>query len=157
MNGELIPQNTSIEGFRHCVSVPIRFADLDVMGHVNNAVYLTYMEIGRVNYFRDLGIWEDRHIQMIAPIMAKSTVEYKLPLNLEDGTVEVYTRCRRLGYKSHTMEHQIICHRRGKAEVAALGEVVLVPYDYHVGLSIPVPDQWRELMREYEVIKPAEK
>ncbi len=152
----MMPEHTPPQGFRHYVVVPIRFADLDAMGHVNNAVYQTYMETGRVHYFRDLGIWEDRHTQMIAPIMAKSIIEYKLPLNLEDDSVEVYTRCRRLGYKSYTMEHQVIVNRGGKSEVAAAGEAVVVAYDYHAGHSIAIPDHWRERIRAYEPLGPVE-
>lgn len=150
-------EHTPLEGFRHYVAVQIHFADLDAMGHVNNAVYQTYMETGRVYYFRDLGIWEDHHTQMIAPIMAKSTIEYQLPLNLDDGTAIVYTRCRRLGNKSYVMEQRIICHRNGMAQVAALGETLVVSYDYRAEHSVPIPDHWRKLIREYETVKPEEK
>lgn len=36
------------------VEIQVRFADLDVMGHVNNSVYLSYFEMARVHYFGEL-------------------------------------------------------------------------------------------------------
>lgn len=58
----------TLDGFRHCVTIDIRFADLDAMGHVNNAVYLTYMETARLRYALELGLW-DGTPKAIGPIM----------------------------------------------------------------------------------------
>jgi len=137
------------DGFRHIISIDIRFSDLDAMGHVNNAKYMTYMETGRIQYFRDLGLWQGMP-RLIGPIMAKASVEYKLPLDLDDGRIEVYTRCARLGNKSYDMEHLIIRYKGDRPEVAAQGLIVLVAFDYQAGQSIPLPDAWRETIIAYE-------
>lgn len=89
------------------------------MGQVNNATYMTYMETGRIHYFRDLGLWNGLP-RLVGPIMAKATVDYLSPLDLDDGRVQVLTRCARLGNKSYEMEHllypssSIRCASRGK-------------------------------------------
>jgi acyl-CoA thioester hydrolase len=140
---------TPPDGFRHTISIDIRFGDMDAMGHVNNAKYMTFMESGRIQYFRDLGLWQGVP-RLIGPIMAKATVEYKLPLDLDDGRIEVFTRCARLGNKSYDMEHLIVRQRDGRAEVAAQGTIVLVAFDYQTGQSIPLPDPWREAIIAYE-------
>jgi acyl-CoA thioester hydrolase len=137
------------DGFRHMTSITIRFSDLDAMGHVNNAMYLTYMETGRIQYYRDLGLWQPIP-RIIGPIMAKASVDYKLPLNLEDDDVMVYSRCARMGGKSYEMEHQIIRYKEGRAEVAAHGLMVMVAFDYRSGQSIRVPDDWRAKFSNYE-------
>lgn len=146
------------EGFRHRVAIPVRFGDLDAMGHVNNAMYLTYMETGRVSYFRDLNLWDGTMPRQIGPIMAKATIDYKLPVSLEDGTVDVFTRCIRLGYKSYEVEHQIVRYRGDEPELAALGFIVLVAYDYRIGQSVPLLEAWRERILAYEpqlpILKP---
>jgi acyl-CoA thioester hydrolase len=141
--------NPPPDGFRHMINIDIRFSDLDAMGHVNNATYMTYMETGRIQYFRDLGLW-DGLPRLIGPIMAKATVDYKSPLDLDDGGVEVCTRCVHLGNKSYEMEHRIMRYRAGLPEVAAHGLIVLVAFDYPTGQSVVLPDSWRTAITAYE-------
>ncbi len=138
-----------IDGFRHKLMMDIRFSDLDAMGHVNNARYMSYMESGRIQYFRDLGLWNGLP-RLIGPIMAKATIDYKLPLDLEDERIEVFTRCVRLGNKSYDMEHRIIRQKNGHAEIAAQAVIVLVAFDYQAGQSILIPDDWRSVIMAYE-------
>jgi acyl-CoA thioester hydrolase len=137
------------DGYRHMTSIAIRFSDLDAMGHVNNAAYLTFMEAGRIQYYRDLGLWQPIP-RLIGPIMAKATVDYKLSLNLEDDQVVVYSRCARIGNKSYDMEHQIIRYKENRAELAAHSLIVMVAFDYRSGQSISVPDDWRAKFSAYE-------
>jgi acyl-CoA thioester hydrolase len=138
-----------IDGFRHKLVMDIRFSDLDAMGHVNNARYMSYMESGRIQYFRDLGLWNGLP-RMIGPIMAKATIDFKSPLDLEDERVEVYTRCVRLGNKSYDMEHRIIRLKEGHPEIVAQAVIVLVAFDYQTGKSISLPDDWRAAIIAYE-------
>ena len=138
----------SSANFRHFTTIGIRFGDMDAMGQVNNAKYLTYMEAGRITYARDLGLWSGGAPGEVAPIMAKATIEYKLPLNLDDKAVEVYTRTSRLGNRSYDMEHLIV--RQGDGAVAAYGLIVLVVYDYTRGESTAIPEAWRAKLVEYE-------
>ncbi len=137
------------DGFRHATPITVRFSDLDAMGHVNNATYLTYMETARIQYYRDLGLWQPTP-RLSGPIMAKATVEYKLPLTLEDNQIVVYSRCSHIGGKSYEMQHQIVRQRENHPEVAAFGLIVLVSFDYHVGKSIRVPEEWRATITAYE-------
>ncbi len=133
------------EGFRHGVPIEIRFADLDSLAHLNNAKYLTYMEQARVRYFRELGLW-DKTPSREGLILAKATLDFKLPLGLDDK-IMVYTRVKRLGNKSMDSEQQII---RQDGAVAAFATVVLVVYNYEANASIRIPDRWRAVLTEYE-------
>ena len=139
-----------LQNFRHQITVDIRFSDMDAMGHVNNAVYMTYMEAGRIHYFRDLDIFHDRFERHIGPILAKSTIDYRLPLTLDDNPVAVYTRCSRLGNKSYEMEHLIVRNSNGKPEIAAQGLMILVAFDYTIDKSVLLPHAWREQITAYE-------
>ena len=40
--------------FRHCMPMQIRFTDIDMMGHLNNNVYLTFMDLAKIDYFTTL-------------------------------------------------------------------------------------------------------
>ena len=106
----------------------VRFRDCDAMGHVNNAVYSTYLEEARIGV---LGALHDF-------ILARVEIDFRSELrNGED--VEVRTRCARIGTKSFVLEHVISAEGRVVAEAKS----VLVSYDYERGESVPVPDELR--------------
>lgn len=136
------------EGFRHGVPIQVRWADLDAMGHVNNAKYLTYLEQARIHYINDLGLWDGQAAQR-GLIVARVEVDYKFPLTLA-GEVVVYTRVSRLGSKSLETEQQVVRYLEDEARVAAAAKVTLVAYDYMRGQSAPVPDAWRAALLAYE-------
>ncbi len=136
------------EGFRHGVPIQVRWADLDAMGHVNNAKYLTYLEQARIHYINTLGLWDGQATRR-GMIMARVELDYKFPLTLA-GEVVVYTRTSRLGTKSLDTEQQVVRYLDGEARVAAAAKITLVVYDYERGQSAPIPDAWRATLTAYE-------
>lgn len=122
----------------------IRFADIDVVGHVNNAVYLSYFEQGRIAFFKqevgDEWDWNKHGI-----IVARNEIDYLLPITLSD---EVYITAAlgTIGNKSFQMNMRIFKKVDGKEVDCARGLVTLVCYDYEQKQTIPVPDSWRELV-----------
>ncbi len=137
----------SHEGYRHCVSLSIRFADLDTLHHVNNARYLTYIEQARITYMHDLDLWNaQRTVRGI--ILAKVTLDFKLPLKLEDRTAQVWTRISRLGNKSFDMDHLIT--READNAIAAMGVLTLVAFDYETENTISIPEEWRQKIIAFE-------
>lgn len=138
---------TPPEGFRHYTPMTIRFADLDSLRHVNNAKYLTYIETARLAYVAE--VCGARSIDQVPMILAKITVEFKLPLMLGDQ-IGLFTRCSRIGNRSFDLETVILRYQDDSAEVAAVGQQVMVAYDYGTGQSMPVPDDWRVLITRYE-------
>ncbi len=107
----------------------VRFRDCDAMGHVNNAVYSTYLEEARIGVLGDL----------IDFILARVEIDFRSELRAGEE-VEVRTRCSRIGTKSFDLEHVITADGRVVAEAKS----VLVSYDYARGESVPVPDELRE-------------
>jgi len=128
-----------MEGYSYQTPIQIRYSDMDTLGHVNNAVYFTYFELARVLFFRDTGIWEGER-SAYGVIMAKATIDYKLPVTLADESVTVWTRCSRLGGKSFDLEHALV-KRDGTVVATAL--TVAVAYDYQANASVTIPDEWR--------------
>ena len=113
----------------------VRFRDCDAMGHVNNAVYSTYLEEARIGVLGDL----------IGFILARVEIDFRSELrNGED--VEVRTRCSRIGTKSFDLEHVISADGRVVAEARS----VLVSYDYELGASIEVPAELRRRLAKAE-------
>ena len=106
----------------------VRFRDCDAMGHVNNAVYSTYLEEARIGVLGGLGAF----------ILARVEIDFRAELRAGEQ-VEVRTRCPRVGTKSFDLEHVISANGRVVAEARS----VLVSYDYERGESVPVPDDLR--------------
>jgi len=67
-------------------TIDVRYRDIDAMGHVNNAVYASYLEQARINYFQDLlGV----DLSAVGAVLATITIEYERPVELSDGEVRV--------------------------------------------------------------------
>ncbi len=131
--------------FRHATGLQVRWGDMDALGHVNNAVYLTYLEQARITYTRDLNIWEG-NTSDLGMIMARVVLDYKLPLTSVDA-ITVYTRVSRLGTKSYDMEQMII---RQDETVVAVATITIVVFDYTTQQSVPIPAAWRARYIDYE-------
>ena len=80
-----------------------RFSDLDPMGHVNNAVYLTWIENARIEFLRTLGAFDNPDTTEMAMILARVEVDFRAPLGFGDE-IEVGVRTARLGTKSFDLE-----------------------------------------------------
>lgn len=135
------------ENYRHHTPMVIRYGDMDTLGHVNNATYLTYFEQARIGYFNELDMWGGERSEL-GLIVARITIDYKLALAMSDGIVDVWTRVSRLGNKSFDMEHQIT--RSSDRAVAATGTVVVVVYNYQEDNPVALPGAWRERITKYE-------
>ncbi len=114
---------------------------MDSLNHVNNANYLTYMELARILYLEDvLALKMD---ETYSVILAKATVEYRRPIHLGDD-VKIYTRCSRIGNKSFDLEYEMRKTDGAGQIVMALGHTVMVAYNYDTNLPVEVPDSWRQ-------------
>ncbi|MFN8153841.1 MAG: thioesterase family protein [Bacteroidia bacterium] len=139
---------TAIEGFRHKCQIHIRFKDVDKMGHVNNANHLTYFEMARMSYFREV-VNEKIDWNRQGIILARNEVDYKAPILLEDE-VWVHIRTARFGASSFEMEYVITRTGEEGTQVAALGRSVLVCFDYIANAKMPVPPSWKEKTAVFE-------
>ena len=124
--------------FAHHTPVQVRFRDIDAFGHVNNAVFLSYVEQARVRYLLDT--LEADAIQRLPLILARLEIDFRAPILLGES-VEVGSRVEWIGRSSFGMRHLMLAgeDHHIAAEVAS----VLVTYDYELGGSIAVPDDWQ--------------
>ena len=115
----------------------VRFRDLDVMGHVNNAVFLTYIESARVAYLQDLGAAAT--LQDMSIIVARIEIDFRAPVGFGEE-VEISVHASRFGGKSFDLEYVLSVG----GTVVAEAKSVLVSYDYDKGEAVELPDEWRE-------------
>jgi acyl-CoA thioester hydrolase len=134
--------------FRFAAPIAIRFRDLDAFGHVNNAVYFTYMEMARVAYFRHLGLVLDEFPSPFF-IIAEANCQFKAPI-LMTAQLSLRTRVSRLGNSSFDMEYQFIDTADGR--LLASGRTVQVMFDYTARRPVPLPDRWRQTLTDFEAL-----
>ena len=122
----------------------VRFRDCDALGHVNNAVYLTYMEQARFKHWRTLwGFFEDRFPEP-GIILARAEIDYRSPARIGE-TLDVRVALDGIGRTSFTYVYEIVSAADGR--LVANAKSVQVAYDYAAGKPIQVPDEWRELLQ----------
>ncbi|OTF01389.1 thioesterase family protein [Halorubrum sp. SD683] len=126
----------------YTADIDVRFRDIDAMGHVNNAVYATYIEQARTRFFRDV---LDLDISGASTVLASLSIDFRRPVELDDDAVAVSVEIADLGRSSATMTHEI---RIGDA-VAAEAEATLVAVDPETGEPTPIPEAHREAMASY--------
>lgn len=130
-----------MEGYRYSLDIDVRYRDLDPVGHVNNAVYATYLEHTRTNYYADvLGLATED----LSFVLAHVEIDYENSVEADDD-VRVGIRVSRIGNKSMTTEFLV----EASGETAATAESVQVVIDEE-GTPRPVPDEWRRKILEYE-------
>jgi acyl-CoA thioester hydrolase len=127
--------------------ISIRYADLDAQGHLNNARYVTFAEQARMEYLQHLGLWDGKDFLALGLIVADVHVAFKAPAFLGQ-MVRIHAWVSRLGNKSLTFEYTLENAETG--QLLATVETVMVSYDYHRSVAIPIPAPWRETITAYE-------
>jgi acyl-CoA thioester hydrolase len=131
----------------HATPVQIRFNDIDIAGHVNNAVHFEYYDVARVAYFNtvlaNLVQWKKEGF-----VLAHMEMDYMTPAFLDD-MLTIYTKITKVGEKSITM-FQEIRKTNNENELVSSCQSVLVSFDYQNHLSILLPSTWRQAIVDYE-------
>ena len=140
--------------FAHAHAIEVRLADTDAMGHVNNAAYLTYMEIGRAAYYEQvtgqpfqLGV----HGAEEGMILAEIRVTYRSQAYYGEILL-VESRVERIGRTSFAMVHRLTApdSRYGGARLVGVADSVLVSYDYRAERPIVVPESLAVAIEAFE-------
>ena len=124
-----------MEGFDFVYREMVRFRDVDSIGHVNNAVFLTYLEEARIAYLLPFGA------DVTNMILARVEIDFRAPLRMGDE-IEIGVRPAGVGTKSFQLEYEV----RSGDTVAAEAKTVIVSYDYESGRSVELPETWREAL-----------
>ena len=135
----------AIPGFTLTHEITPRFRDTDAMGHINNAVYVTYLEVARQEYWRDFS--RDVDYRRVPFILAGVKIDFRSEA-LVSERLAIGIRCDWVGNKSFAFRYEIREHTAGRLVVEATS--VQVCYDYQAKRSMPVPDELRRLLERYE-------
>ncbi len=125
------------------LSVQATLRDTDGVGHVNNAVYLSWTEGIRTRYVFDRRGLED--LSQLDFILASAHLEYRSPVLLHE-TVDLWCGPSRVGNRSWEMVYEGRARRDGRLVVEA--RTVQVQYDYRERKSAPLPGPWRGMLEK---------
>jgi acyl-CoA thioester hydrolase len=138
--------NEKLSDYKYRTPISIRFSDIDAVGHVNNAVYLTYFEEARIKYWRDIVEWD---MSENGVIVGRTEVNYLKPILLHDE-IACYLRTTRIGNSSFDVVHVLVKITPAGEEICTTGKTVCVSYDYKANRSIPIPTIERQKMIAYD-------
>ncbi len=126
-------------------SIDVRFADLDALGHVNHATFVTYLECARVAWWARL--LAGRPFTEEGFVVARVELDYRKPILLGD-TVRVDLRCTHQGTTSFSLAYKVV---RGKDEVVlAEGQTVQVMMDFATGRPRALRPETQAWLRSQE-------
>jgi len=122
----------------------VRFRDCDPMGHVNNAVYLTYLEQTRFAHWRSLWGFGNPQLPEGLPgvILARIECDYKRSPRYGDP-LEIRMRVEEIGRTSFKYDYEIV---DAEGRTVALAKSVQVMYDYAAEKPVPIPAHIRALL-----------
>jgi acyl-CoA thioester hydrolase len=135
----------SVPGFRVTHELRPRFRDTDAMGHINNAVYVTYIEVARQEYWR--AFTREQDYRPVPFILAHVSIDFRSEALVRELLV-LAIRCGSIGTKSFTFEYQI--REASSDRLVVEASSVQVCYDYEAKHSITVPDELRQRLEAFE-------
>lgn len=126
--------------YRH--QLEVRFRDCDPMGHVNNAVYLTYLEQARFAHWREIWGMNFERIPEGTPgvILAHAEIDYRRPAKYGDR-LEVRISLESIGRSSFAYRYEIV---DAAERIVATARSVQVMYDYAEGKPVQMADELKE-------------
>lgn len=136
------------EGFNFSTEVRVRLPETDAMGIVFHGNFFLYMEVGRMDYLRNLGLAEDnRPIKSFSNVVRSASCEFESPARFDDQLV-VHVRIDEIKNSSFRFQFSIVHKRENR--VAARGSSVHVAIDEDTWKPIRVPENFRQIIRSYE-------
>lgn len=134
--------------FKHRVPVQIRFNDIDLLGHVNNAVYSQFLDIGKTRYFRRLMGDDGFDYHAISLVIVHIDMDFCAPTFIEDS-IEVLTEVTHIGEKSLVVAQRVVASGND-SDVRCISRTVLAGYDPKTRTSAPITEDWRRRISDYE-------
>ena len=133
--------------FRHRMPVQIRFNDIDVLGHLNNSIYLQFMDLGKLDYFRQFMDSGRFNWESLGLVIANININFLAPTFIHEE-LEVLTSVESIGTKSLMLRQRVASIESG--EVKAEARVTMVCYNTKTGATEPISDDWRQKIDNFE-------
>lgn len=124
------------------IKIQVRFSDIDVMGHVNNAVYLNYFETARMHYFNQI-LGEDWDWNTDGIILMRNEIDYIKSVLLRD-IPNIDISVLKIGNKSFELGYEL----KVDGVIYTKGKSILVCFNYKEQKTCEIPQQLRSKLEE---------
>ncbi len=143
-----MPPHDDIKRYRFKATTRVRMSQTDIVGIVNNIRFFDFIEIGRFEYFRDMGLrYADMKDYGVSMALLESSCRYLSPLYF-DEVIEIYTRINYIGDSSFKVRYLIYVPERDV--VVAEGNTASVFLGIESRNPIKIPDQLKKKIVDYE-------
>ncbi len=134
------------EEFQFSYDTPLRFNDIDILGHLNNIVYFSLFDTAKAFYFQAVrkGEMNWRKVETVIANVDCSFINsayFGEPLR-------IYTRCEEMGMRSFTLR-QVLANS-DTMEVKAVCDTVMVNFDREKKCSFPISEESRRMFETFE-------
>lgn len=136
-----------MDNYKTTLEIQTRFRDTDAMGHINNSVYLSFLELARMEYVKR--VFGVTHFRDVDFILARAEVDYRSP-SFAGEVLVVGVRLTRLGGASFDMDYRI--EERSQGRLVAQAKTVQVSYDYQLGKVKRLSEDFVEKVKKYDDI-----
>ncbi|MCK1798647.1 acyl-CoA thioesterase [Streptomyces sp. XM4193] len=130
---------------RHLYECPMRWSDMDAFGHINNVVFMRYLEEARIDLMFRLARRADSGAFTGGSVVARHEVDYLRPLVHRHEPVTIETWVAKLGYASATLAYEI----KDPDVVYVRAKTVVVPYDLEAARPRRLTDEERTFLEAY--------
>ncbi|MEM7551064.1 MAG: acyl-CoA thioesterase [Bacteroidota bacterium] len=139
-------KEVDLSKFKFRRPIDVRWGDYDMLRHVNNAVYFSYLENARIHYLQESCKWDWENYKMV---IANMSMDFLAPIEMK-AKPEALLRCTRIGNKSFNLENVIRDINTGT--VYNIAQSVLVAVDGESGKAIHIPEHHASDLRNYDEV-----
>lgn len=132
--------------FRHVTEIQVRFTDSDMLGHINNNMFMSYFDIGKVDYFKEV-LPEALEPGKINVAVVNVNADFFAQAFFGEP-LEVWTAISSFGRSSFTLEQRVINSATGQTK--CIGRTVMASFDPATAKSVPVRTDWVEVVEAFE-------
>ena len=150
IRGNIIDENPRVPApevpFRHKMQVQMRFTDIDMLGHVNNNAYLSYMDLAKVNYF-SVALPAGMDWRTVSSVIVHIDCDYYSPAYFEEPLV-VLTTVVSVSHRSFVMEQRVVNDQTGQTKCVA--RTIMAGFDPKTATGRGLDRTWVEHVARYE-------
>ncbi|MGP4004149.1 acyl-CoA thioesterase [Streptomyces sp. 8N706] len=130
---------------RHIFSCPLRWSDMDAFGHVNNAVFVRYLEEARIDFMFRLAPGDGSPSFSGGSVVARHEIDYLRPLVHRHEPVTIETRVTKISAASLTVAYEV----KDADQIYVRASTMVVPYDLDKGRPRRITDEERAVLETY--------
>jgi acyl-CoA thioester hydrolase len=137
------------QDYPHAFTKEVYLYETDAFGHANNVSFVAYMESARFDLFKTLDLFDPHNVLTLPLILARLECDYEEIARYND-TLTIYSRIGEISSSSFVIDHVFV--RESDNIIVAEGNVVLVYFDHEKNHSMPITEEIRQKLQEYQTM-----